>query len=420
MIMNKLFISFLSFVPMVASADYLNDKWTNLVKEKQELISELEKCQKNTKGFKIAGLATLGVSAIGVGVNIGEAVKINSLEDEINRAKNTCGTAKCEDTPSIANATKHVCINGVWKVETCAATHKGQNEGKCKRDGKDITYYDGCVESRPASAVFPDGYEPNASGPSVVAVGNRQWEKLLAKCAVSDNCSDSTRDEELGAIVGGDDVCIDGKWWSKGGECPEGYTHETKECGNIGEEIVYIRDCKEHLYWSSADQDQDHVNIAVAIEAEEGKDRNIVFGGSVKAAPDIGPCVKQTRSFKDVLGLGADKDVSDFTGCLPHLYYSSNENALRIGTGCVSGCGNAAKVLLKCKNLCIDYSKAMEKCRSFCKDEATPNGQLFRADKCVVAVAGVSRDGWSCLCNHENAAYRHREVVNYTYDVNSK
>ena len=166
MIMNKLFISFLSFVPMVASADYLNDKWTNLVKEKQELISELEKCQKNTKGFKIAGLATLGVSAIGVGVNIGEAVKINKLEGdiqqaqqrisnldtEINKAKNTCGTAKCDGTPSIPNATKHVCINGVWKVETCAATHKGQNEGKCKRNGEVKTYYDECIKVETSSA----------------------------------------------------------------------------------------------------------------------------------------------------------------------------------------------------------------------------------------------------------------------------
>ena len=164
-----LFSIILLNLPMVASADYLNDKWTNLVKEKQELISELEKCQKNTKGFKIAGLATLGVSAIGIGVNIGEAVKINSLEGEINqaqqrisnldteinKAKNTCGTAKCGGTPSIANATKHICINDEWKVETCAATHKGQGEGKCKRDGKDITYYNECVvaSAGPARAV---------------------------------------------------------------------------------------------------------------------------------------------------------------------------------------------------------------------------------------------------------------------------
>ena len=410
---------------MVASADYLNDKWTNLVKEKQELISELEKCQKNTKGFKIAGLATLGVSAIGVGVNIGEAVKINSLEDEINRAKNTCGTAKCDGTPSIANATKHVCINGVWKVETCAATHKGQNEGKCKRDGKDITYYNECVSAAavPASAVFPDGYDQNASGPSVTTVGNSQWEKLFAKCVESDNCSDSTRDEELGAIIGGDAVCIDGKWWSKGGECPEGYTRETNKCGINGEEIVYIRKCKEPLYLSSVDQDQDHVNIGVGIDAEEGKNINVVFGGSVKAAADIGPCVKQTRSFNDILGINEQPsfDPGKFKGCGgPNEYYSSTTAGVRNGTGCVKGCANGVKVLVKGKKLCIDYSSAMRDCKSFCKDKATPNGQLFRTDKCVVAVAGVSNDGWNCLCNHENPTYRHVENVNYTYDIDSK
>ena len=145
---------------MVASADYLNDKWTNLVKEKQELISELEKCQKNTKGFKIAGLATLGVSAIGIGVNIGEAVKINSLEDEvdaakkrvekldtdINKAKNTCGTENCEGKQKKANAAEHICINDEWKVLKCATGYNEQDQDECKRNGEVKTYYDKCVE----------------------------------------------------------------------------------------------------------------------------------------------------------------------------------------------------------------------------------------------------------------------------------
>ena len=68
---------------MVASADYLDVQIAELTKQKQEKIKILEECQKSHKGFKIAGLATLGVSAIGIGVNIGEAIKIKGQKSDI-------------------------------------------------------------------------------------------------------------------------------------------------------------------------------------------------------------------------------------------------------------------------------------------------------------------------------------------------
>ena len=85
--MKKIFTCFLALCPMVASADYLDDKIASLTKEKLEKIAKLEECQKNTKGLKIAGITTLGVSAIGIGTNIGEAVALNKLDDKISKAE---------------------------------------------------------------------------------------------------------------------------------------------------------------------------------------------------------------------------------------------------------------------------------------------------------------------------------------------
>ena len=81
--MKKMFACVLALCPMIASADYLDDKIASLTKEKLDKIAKLEECQKNTKGLKIAGITTLGVSAIGIGANIGEAVKLNKLEAQI-------------------------------------------------------------------------------------------------------------------------------------------------------------------------------------------------------------------------------------------------------------------------------------------------------------------------------------------------
>lgn len=87
--MKKMFACVLALCPMIASADYLDDKIASLTKEKLDKIAKLEECQKSTKGLKIAGITTLGVSAIGIGANIGEAVKLNKLETQIGGAKTT-------------------------------------------------------------------------------------------------------------------------------------------------------------------------------------------------------------------------------------------------------------------------------------------------------------------------------------------
>ena len=58
-------------------------RYTQLVREKQRKMEELEKCMGSTKGLKIAGLSTIGLTAVGVAGNVVEAQKIKEYESGI-------------------------------------------------------------------------------------------------------------------------------------------------------------------------------------------------------------------------------------------------------------------------------------------------------------------------------------------------
>lgn len=162
--MNKIFVFVLctSIVPMVASGNALDDRISALIAEKQDILAQLEECQKSNKGFKIAGLATLGVSAIGIGVNIGEAVKIKDYDRQIEAANNTCGSAVCSKTlGDDLNAETTVCINGQVKVAKCKEKFKPVGDAqKCKRKGKDITYYEKCEKTGTATPAHASKVSP--------------------------------------------------------------------------------------------------------------------------------------------------------------------------------------------------------------------------------------------------------------------
>ena len=55
-----------------------------LLDEKQHKMEELEKCEGKKKGFMIAGLSTIGLTAVGIGGNIALAAKSNKLSNEID------------------------------------------------------------------------------------------------------------------------------------------------------------------------------------------------------------------------------------------------------------------------------------------------------------------------------------------------
>ena len=58
-------------------------RYTQLVREKQRKMEELEKCMGASKGLQIAGLSTLGLTAVGVAGNIAEAQKRDSYEADM-------------------------------------------------------------------------------------------------------------------------------------------------------------------------------------------------------------------------------------------------------------------------------------------------------------------------------------------------
>lgn len=58
-------------------------RYTQLVREKQRKMQELEKCMGASNGLKIAGLSTIGLTAVGVAGNIAEAQKLQEYDDAI-------------------------------------------------------------------------------------------------------------------------------------------------------------------------------------------------------------------------------------------------------------------------------------------------------------------------------------------------
>lgn len=87
--MKKIFIIFLLLVPFVSKADsdldirnqMLDSEIERLTLQRDEKYADLQKCEKNTKGFKIAGLTTLVATGIGVVGNI-------KLSEKLKRKNN--------------------------------------------------------------------------------------------------------------------------------------------------------------------------------------------------------------------------------------------------------------------------------------------------------------------------------------------
>lgn len=128
-----LLISILPGIAFGASA-----RFTQLVREKQQKMEQLEKCMGASKGLKIAGVSTLGLTAVGVAGNIAEAKmidsntktiaknteKIKTAQEDLDNAKLL---AECKTTLTAenanANADKITSVekdeNGNCKILTC-------------------------------------------------------------------------------------------------------------------------------------------------------------------------------------------------------------------------------------------------------------------------------------------------------------
>lgn len=135
--MRKISYIIIAMFGMVGNANAISDETliNQLVKEKNQKLATLEQCTKKVTGFKVAGISTLGLTAVGVVGNIALKNKNNEIDEQIASAKNellrqqekvkTLATAQadCEKHKDIAKWDGKSCI--------CIDTDKNFHEGKC-------------------------------------------------------------------------------------------------------------------------------------------------------------------------------------------------------------------------------------------------------------------------------------------------
>ncbi|MBQ7409441.1 MAG: hypothetical protein IJV03_02655 [Alphaproteobacteria bacterium] len=94
--MHKYFVLSLivSIIPNLCLAE--NPRITKLMREKQAKMEQLEKCMGSSKGLKIAGISTLGLTAVGVAGNIAEAKVIQDYNDRIESTDKNIEKTKIE------------------------------------------------------------------------------------------------------------------------------------------------------------------------------------------------------------------------------------------------------------------------------------------------------------------------------------
>ena len=245
--MKKLLTVIFAICPMIASADYLDDKIANLTKQKLEKIAKLQECQKNTKGLKIAGITTLGVSAIGIGANIGEAVALKNYDDKIEAAVKTKSNldteigklkqpvkdaapqqvwADCGEQSLCTNkemflgtaygAVEAVCVNGAWKIGGCESGLISTNQQYCVINNTPVPYYDACELANP-------GQDPANT------------------CGVRTCNADAASQSDLDDLNAKEAICINGVWEAK--ICKDNFAGTEMTCTKNGQPVTYFRDC---------------------------------------------------------------------------------------------------------------------------------------------------------------------------------
>ena len=85
--MKKYFLFSLLVMIMPSLCFGASARYTQLVREKQRKMEQLEKCMGTSKGLKIAGISTLGLTAVGVAGNIYEADAIKTYDSQIKSAE---------------------------------------------------------------------------------------------------------------------------------------------------------------------------------------------------------------------------------------------------------------------------------------------------------------------------------------------
>ncbi len=127
--MKKYFVSFLLLMLVPGMCLGASARYTQLVREKQNKMEELEKCMGSTKGLKIAGVSTLGLTAAGVAANIYEAKTIKTNEKTIEKNDKRIKTAQ-EDLDNAIKEQKAQQLESAMAQCNAKTFYEWEN-GKC-------------------------------------------------------------------------------------------------------------------------------------------------------------------------------------------------------------------------------------------------------------------------------------------------
>ena len=115
-------------------------RYTQLVREKQRKYDELQKCLGTTKGLKIAGVSTLGLTAVGVSTNIAQSETKKSYDKKLERADEKLNNIKKQIDNKDTNTDKNAGLTIKQAVENDIKDIKNSN-------------------AKPGSTVVLKGYE---------------------------------------------------------------------------------------------------------------------------------------------------------------------------------------------------------------------------------------------------------------------
>lgn len=223
--MKKYFVSFLLLMLVPGMCLGASARYTQLVREKQNKMEELEKCMGSTKGLKIAGVSTLGLTAAGVAANIYEAKTIKTNEKTIEKNDKRIKTAQEEVDDLTAKKAKREADAKV--LAECKKELKDDNitsaekdeVGSCKvLDCK--TGYD--VDNGGTSCVkktTPATTETTETESKIEDTNLQETDNIAAKCT-----KDFAGADDAYRTFGGAEFCTSYDWDSKeivSGKCDE-------------------------------------------------------------------------------------------------------------------------------------------------------------------------------------------------------
>ncbi len=222
---------FMGLVVLVPSLSYGADSQIEeLIRQKQGKIERLEKCQGATKGLKIAGISTLGLTAVGVGANIAEATKIKANETTItqNESKITSmnkeiAEARCQ--AELMSKDKLV-VETKFENDKCIAT-------KCKANAKLKDNNSGCQ--------CEDGYKPDDKNEKCVQDAPKERKDMSTKIITishDEGCTSLKESDKLIVdVIKEDSDCVVTK-------CKEHAEIQTDKKGCECEKPDYVIDTK--------------------------------------------------------------------------------------------------------------------------------------------------------------------------------